>query len=184
MLLKKFLKQRNNLNIETLDKYRVKTISETYKYLIEANKKYKQHKFKVLKQLPIEIIRKRSSETGWCIEELIRHMIRTEEWWMHSIVLQTPELKFHPCGIANDEQATNWISLNELWNVWESIEQIIYDYLELNPNLSEPIAHSNPEWNKKFSGRWVLYHILQHELETWGMIAERLRQWNQKYWEF
>ena len=162
----------------------MRTIKNAFKYLFDANKEYRKYKFEKLKEIPLEVVRKRSSEAGWSIEELIRHMVRTEEWWMHSIILQTPNPKYHIYGIANDQQATNWVDLDALWDTWNIIEEMVYEYLESNPNLSKLISHGNSEWNEKFSGRWVLYHLLQHELETWGMIAERLRQWKQNYWEF
>lgn len=75
-------------------------------------------------------------------------------------------------------------SLQESEKSWNEIDKLVISYFESQPNLEKLINHSNPEWNQEFSGRWVLYHLLQHELETWGMIAEKLRVLNQPYWEF
>jgi uncharacterized damage-inducible protein DinB len=73
---------------------------KAFEYLLKANGAYRKEKFEKLEELSKEILHKKSSEKGWCIEELLRHMIRTEEWWMHRIILQDEE-PFHPIGIAN-----------------------------------------------------------------------------------
>jgi uncharacterized damage-inducible protein DinB len=156
---------------------------KAFEYLLKANGAYRKEKFEKLEELSKEILHKKSSEKGWCIEELLRHMIRTEEWWMHRIILQDGE-PFHPIGIANDTTSTKWYDLDEIWKAWIEAEEVIHQYLNSNPQLDLPVSHPNPDWNEKFSGGGVIYHLLQHELETWGMIAERLRNWGSPYWEF
>ncbi len=158
-------------------------MNKVFAYILKTNEAYRKEKFEKLEELPKEILHKKSSEKGWCIEELLRHMIRTEEWWIHRIILQDEE-PFHPIGVENDKSCTQWYELDEIWDVWLNIEETIHKYLDSKPQMDILISHKNPDWNETFSGRWVLYHIIQHELETWGMIAERLRNWGEPYWEF
>ncbi|MHA2273390.1 MAG: DinB family protein [Candidatus Hodarchaeales archaeon] len=152
-------------------------------YLWNAQNRHRDSIFQILQEAPLEILRKRSSEKGWGIEEIIRHIIHAEEWWMRRVVWDDPDTPFHPAVVGNDTQAKVWLSLKEIRMAWNEVEKLVYDLIAETTDFEK--VYSRPQFdNLEFSIRGVLYHLLQHELEHWGVIAERLRTFGQPYWQF
>ncbi|MHA2244692.1 MAG: DinB family protein [Candidatus Hodarchaeales archaeon] len=117
----------------------------------------------------------------WSVEELIRHVIFTTEFWMRRIILQDNHTKFHSIGVENDTQATKWYSLDEITQAIQGIYAVIVQFLSEKPDYNKIMIFRKEE----FVLKWILWHILQHELETWGQIAERIRTYGHPTpWEF
>lgn len=152
-------------------------------YLWNAQNRHRDSIFQILQEVPLEILRKRSSEKGWGIEEIIRHIIHAQEFWIRRVVRDDPDTPFHPVGVGNDTQAKVWLSLKEIRRAWNDVDKLVYD-IAANTTDFEKVCTRSEFGNLEFSVRGVLYHLLQHELEHWGVIAERLRAFDQPYWQF
>ena len=158
-------------------------VNYLWKYLWEKQQQHRESIFAAIEGTSPELFRKRSSEQGWCIEEIIRHIIFTQEFWIRRVVQGNQSTEFHSIGVENNTQAETWYNLKEILYNWKEIDQIVFDLIKETEDFET--VHTRVEFNNlEFSIRGVIYHLLQHELEHWGMIAERLRTLNQPYWEF
>jgi uncharacterized damage-inducible protein DinB len=120
---------------------------------------------------------------GWSIEEIIRHIIFTQEFWMRRVVRDDPNTPYHPVGVENDTQAQLWLTLAEIRTAWNEVDKLVYALIAETTDFEK--VYSRPQFdNLEFSIRGVFYHLMQHELEHWGVIAERLRTFGQLYWQF
>ncbi|MFX0052490.1 MAG: DinB family protein [Candidatus Hodarchaeota archaeon] len=155
-----------------------------YKYLFQRQSKRRKYILQKLDEIPTEDLRKRVHPNKWSIEELIRHIIFTTDFWIKRIALQDATTPFHVLGVENDTQASSWFSLNEIAIGFDETYAKVKDLLESNPDYTKQIIV--PEISSEaFTIKWILWHILQHELETWGQIAERIRNYGfQTLWEF
>ncbi len=154
-----------------------------WNYLWEAQQRHRETIFSKLKEISPEVLRKRSSKQKWCIEEIIRHMIFVQEFWVRRVAQGDRTTEFSPIGVDNNTQAETWYTLEEILENWKKVDQIVLDLIEETQDF-ETIQTRIEFDNLKFSIRGVIYHLLQHELEHWGVIAERLRIFKQPYWEF
>ncbi len=153
-----------------------------FEYLFERQAQNREYIMERIKNFPVEDLRKRVPPNKWSVEELIRHIMFTTEYWMKRVVFQDEETPFHPIGVENDTQATKWYSLDEVSQGMNQIYKIVSDYLSKNPDYSQIIPFNDEQ---DFEIKWILWHILQHELETWGQIAERIRTYGYPTpWEF
>ncbi len=154
-----------------------------WSYLWKAHDKHRDEIFQILEKIPLEILRQRSSETGWSIEEIIRHIIFAQEFWIRRVVRDDPNTPYHPVVVENDTQAPSWLTLVEIQTAWNEVDKLVYDLIAETTDFEK--VYARPQFdNLEFSIRGVLYHLLQHELEHWGVIAERLRTFGQLYWQF
>lgn len=152
-----------------------------FKYLFNRQARYRENIIEKLKKFPAQDLRKRVASNKWSIEELIRHIMFTTDYWMRKIVLKDSKTPLHPIGVENDTQATVWYSLDEISEGFNEVFSIISNYLEKKPDYCEIIPFNGEE----FMLKWIFWHILQHELETWGQIAERIRTYGYPTpWEF
>jgi uncharacterized damage-inducible protein DinB len=158
-------------------------VAKMWKYLWTAQNRHRDEIFQILKKISPEILRTRSSEKGWSIEEIIRHIIFAEEFWIRRVVLNDADTAYHPVDVENDRQAKVWLSLEEIRNGWNEVDQLVYDLIAETTDFEEVYTRAEFD-NLEFSVRGVLYHLLQHELEHWGVIAERLRTLGESYWQF
>ena len=155
-----------------------------YKYLFQRQSKRRKYILKKLEEIQIEDLRKRIAPNKWSIEELIRHIIFTTDFWIKRIALQDTTTPFHVIGIENDTQATNWYSLSDIAIGFEETYSMVTDLLKTNFDYTKEITVPEIS-NEVFTIKWILWHILQHELETWGQIAERIRNYGfPTPWEF
>ncbi|MFX0116380.1 MAG: DinB family protein, partial [Candidatus Hodarchaeota archaeon] len=100
-----------------------------WKYLWTAQNRHRDSIFQILERLSPDILRTRSSEKGWSIEEIIRHIISAEEFWIRRVVLNDADTAYHPVGVENDMQAEVWLSLKEIRKGWNDVDQLVYELI-------------------------------------------------------
>jgi uncharacterized damage-inducible protein DinB len=149
-------------------------------------KEHSSHRSMVIRQLqkiPIRDLRKRSDGNKWSVEELLRHILQADEWWYHVFLLESPKSQIHSLGIAKETQAAKWASLAEIGTAFSEFDGKFTLFLEAHPDIEELI--DRPKYEMQVSLKWVFYHLIQHELETLGMVAERVRSYGYSTpWEF
>jgi uncharacterized damage-inducible protein DinB len=107
-----------------------------YKYLFQRQSKRRKYILRKLEEIPIEDLRKRIPPNKWSIEELIRHIIFTTDFWIKRIALQDATTPFHVLGVENDTQATSWYSLNDITVGFDEIYVMVSDLLISNPDYT------------------------------------------------
>ena len=128
--------------------------------------------FQQLQSISTPDLRKRKVKDKWSVEELLRHILRADEWWFYIFLLEIPNPQFHTLGIKKKTQALKWASLPEIKNSISEFDIKFIKYLEDHPNIDE--LFDRPKFDMKVPLRWVFYHLMQHELETFR--AKRNRQ--------
>lgn len=155
-------------------------------YLCNIWRHHVRHRTLVLQalvdSLTTETRRQRQKGDKWSIEELTRHVLYADEWWLHIFLLGNRGSLESSIGIENDTQATNWVTWDIIQSSFTKFDNKFLAYLA---NLQPEERVIRPKFQMDTSLGWVVYHLIQHEAESWGMVAERVRRLGQPTpWEF
>lgn len=155
--------------------------------LQEIWKSHVTHRNFVLKQIEKSIstndLRKHKKPNKWSIEELLRHILQANEWWYYKFILDQNEHEKSAISIGMDEYATYWVDFSDIENALHNFDSHFMSFLEINNDIS--LKLKRPQYKMDVTLLWVVYHLLQHELETLGMVAERIRTYGYPTpWEF
>ncbi|HEU5441317.1 MAG TPA: DinB family protein [Ktedonobacterales bacterium] len=105
------------------------------------------------------------------IGQIARHVIGARSRWLHDFMPQDAAMlaEFGGWDRKDAPERTGAELADALTRTWQPLERALTTWTE--PELSEHLASTDPDDPPNLSRRWILWHLIEHDLHHGGEIS-------------